>query len=71
MINRAAQFSPFAALTGFDAAIIETGRLTDERIELGENAMDAPDLKMQILLVPRFSLAAIASHTNPMLKSSV
>ncbi len=29
MSDRAAQFSPFAALTGYDAAIRETGRLTD------------------------------------------
>lgn len=34
--DRAAQFSPFAALTGFDAAIEETARLTDSRIELDE-----------------------------------
>ena len=34
--DRAAQFSPFAALTGFDAAIEETARLTDRRIELDE-----------------------------------
>lgn len=34
--DRAAQFSPFAALTGFDAAIEETARLTDKRIELDE-----------------------------------
>lgn len=34
--DRAAQFSPFAALTGFDAAIEETARLTDQRIELDE-----------------------------------
>ena len=33
MIDRAAQFSPFAALTGYDDAIHETGRLTDEKIE--------------------------------------
>ncbi len=35
-IERAAQFSPFAALTGYDAAIKETGRLRDERIDFGE-----------------------------------
>jgi hypothetical protein len=34
--DRAAQFSPFAALTGYDAAIIETARLTDKKIELDE-----------------------------------
>ncbi len=34
--DRAAQFSPFAALTGHDEAIRETARLTDERIELDE-----------------------------------
>ena len=31
MADRAAQFSPFAALTGHDAAIAEAARLTDER----------------------------------------
>ena len=35
-INRAAQFAPFAALTGYDAAIQETGRLTDRFVELEE-----------------------------------
>lgn len=34
--DRAAQFSPFAALTGYDSAIIETARLTDTRTELDE-----------------------------------
>lgn len=37
MIDRAAQFSPFAALTGYEAAIAEATRLTDRRIELDEN----------------------------------
>lgn len=35
--DRAAQFSPFAALTGYEAAVKETARLTDERIELNDD----------------------------------
>lgn len=35
--DRAAQFSPFAALTGYEAVIEETGRLTDTRVELTES----------------------------------
>ncbi len=46
---RAAQFSPFAALTGYDAAIKETGRLTDEKIELDEEALSNLNMKFQIL----------------------
>ncbi len=38
MIDRAAQFSPFAALTGYDAAIREAGRLTENPIDLGMDA---------------------------------
>ena len=48
--DRAAQFAPFAALTGYDAAIKETGRLTDERIELDVEALSALDMKYQLLM---------------------
>ena len=48
--DRAAQFSPFAALTGFEAAIAETGRLTDTRLELDEGGKDLLDQQMQSLL---------------------
>ena len=48
--DRAAQFAPFAALTGYDSAIKETGRLTDERIELDEEALAALDRKHQLLM---------------------
>ena len=50
MSDRAAQFAPFAALTGYDSAIRETGRLTDERIELDEEALTALDMKYQLLM---------------------
>lgn len=48
--DRAAQFAPFAALTGYDSAIKETGRLTDERIELDEEALTALNRKYQLLM---------------------
>ena len=48
--DRAAQFAPFAALTGYDAAIKETGRLTDKRIELDVEALSALDMKYQLLM---------------------
>ena len=50
MIDRAAQFSPFQALTGYGAAIQETGRLTDRKIELSEDERIVLDMKQQILL---------------------
>ena len=50
MLDRAAQFSPFAALTGYDAAIKETGRLTDEKIELDEDTKAALDMKQAYLI---------------------
>ncbi len=46
-MNRAAQFSPFAALTGYDAAIKETARLTDKRLELDEYSKDALSHRLQ------------------------
>lgn len=48
--NRAAQFSPFAALTGYEAAIKETARLIDKRIELGESQIAELDTKMSMLV---------------------
>ena len=47
--DRAAQFSPFAALTGYDAAILETGRLTEDKLELGEETQAILDRKQRYL----------------------
>ena len=46
MGDRAAQFSPFAALTGYEDAIDETARLTDARVELGESAVEELERKL-------------------------
>lgn len=47
--DRAAQFSPFAALTGHDAAIRETARLTDVFVELDEGRKKELDEQLQII----------------------
>lgn len=48
-LDRAAQFSPFAALTGHGAAIRETARLTDDFIELDDSQKEQLDLELQRL----------------------
>ena len=48
--NRAAQFSPFAALTGHKEALKETARITDNKIELDENVKRELDYKLQQIL---------------------
>ncbi len=49
LLDRAAQFAPFAALVGYDDAIKETGRLTDERIEMSEENLAVLNTRYQIL----------------------
>ena len=51
MHDRAAQFSPFAALVGYDDAVAETARLTDSRIELGEDMIDELNQSISQLLL--------------------
>ena len=50
MEDRAAQFSPFAALVGYDAAIDETARQTEAQIVLTEDRKAELDQVMQQLL---------------------
>lgn len=49
--NRAAQFAPFAALTGYDDELRETIRLTDKKIELEEAAKEEINRKLQKIKV--------------------
>ncbi|MBR2175351.1 MAG: hypothetical protein IJ861_00190 [Clostridia bacterium] len=49
-MNRAAQFAPFAALTGYGAAITETGRLTDNQIELNDETAAVLNEKLRIII---------------------
>ncbi len=47
MHDRAAQFLPFAALTGYDAALREKARLTDRRMNLDESQIETLDGRLQ------------------------
>ncbi len=55
--QRGAQFSPFAALTGFDGVVAEEGRQTREQIFLGEDGAQALDAQLRLL--------AAAEQTHP------
>lgn len=50
MYQRAAQFAPFAALTGHGAAIRETARLTDSMIEISDDDKRILDQKIQTII---------------------
>ena len=50
MHDRVAQFSPFAALVGYDDAVAETARLTDSKVELTEDEMSELNTNLSRLL---------------------
>jgi len=49
ILDRAAQFSPFAALSGYGDAVEEAMRLTEEQIELDEDSRENLDRKLMLL----------------------
>ena len=49
MLDRAAQFAPFAALTGYEAAVGETARLTAERRELDAQDQLGEAVRIKVL----------------------
>lgn len=48
--DRAAQFSPFAAITGYDAMVRETSRLTDSKIDLDDEQIFALNETLSMIL---------------------
>ncbi len=60
--NRAAQFGAFAALTGYDAAVRETARLTDNKIEQEEERIDALNRQL-VALAAKLDESPIAAIT--------
>ena len=68
--GRAAQFSPFAALTGYDDLIRESERETDARTELDENGVEALDRKLVFLLSQNEAPEAIFTYFVPDEKKS-
>ena len=50
MMNRAAQFAPFSAVAGHEAAIREEGRITDGWMDIADSGNEELNLKMELLL---------------------
>lgn len=62
LYDRAAQFAPFKALTGYEDDVAETARLTDDRMELDEERIEQLDVRLQ-LLEERLAEAPVVSLT--------
>lgn len=63
MINRAAQFSPFAALVGYDEAVMETARLTGEKIALDDDAVET--INRELLQIESGKTSVAITHFVP------
>ena len=49
LYDRAAQFAPFKALTGYEDEVEETARLTDARVDLDEDKIEQLDARLRLL----------------------
>ena len=70
MTERAAQFSPFAALNGYEDAVSETARLTDGRPDLDEYERDAIDRKLREIMESDGDLPVTLTYFRPDAKKS-
>lgn len=50
LLDRAAQFAPFAALTGYEESIKEVARLTDKKIELTDEEFEIINSKIKYII---------------------
>lgn len=49
MMDRAARFAPFAAITGYEEMVLEEARITEERIDLDEGALSILNEKLNMI----------------------
>ena len=49
MIDRAARFAPFAAITGYEEMVLEEARVTEERVDLDEGALSFLNEKLNMI----------------------
>ena len=49
MIDRAARFAPFAAITGYEEMVLEEARVTEERVDLDEGALSLLNEKLNMI----------------------
>ena len=63
--ERAAQFAPFAALSGYDAAVREAARLTQRRIDLDDNEIERLNGRLRMLDAQPDSLRAQITYFLP------
>ena len=70
MTERAAQFSPFAALNGYEDAVSEMARLTDGRPDLDEYERDAIDRKLREIMESDGDLPVTLTYFRPDAKKS-
>ena len=64
-LNRAAQFSPFAALTGYEDLIDEAARVTDKQIELDESSKEEISRRLSFVLLSKNSFPVEITYYIP------
>lgn len=70
LTERAAQFSPFAALNGYEDAVSETARLTDGRVDLDEYEKEEIDRKLREIMESDEDLPVTLTYFRPDAKKS-